>query len=170
MECFDSLQSLGNRSNQDLSNLDPHRPFVDDISFECAQCTGKMLRVSEVIDCWYDSGAMPFAQWGYPHKPGSEQKFAQAYPADFVCEAIDQTRGWFYTLMAIGTLVFEKSSFETVLCLGHILDKDGRKMSKHIGNVLEPLPLMNQHGADAVRWFMLAAGSPWSAKIGRAHV
>ena len=164
MECFDSLQSLGNRSNQDLSNLDPHRPFVDDISFECAQCSGKMLRVSEVIDCWYDSGAMPFAQWGYPHKPGSEQKFAQAYPADFVCEAIDQTRGWFYTLMAIGTLVFEKSSFETVLCLGHILDKDGRKMSKHIGNVLEPLPLMNQHGADAVRWFMLAAGSPWSAR------
>ena len=89
---------------------------------------------------------------------------SQAYPADFVCEAIDQTRGWFYTLMAIGTLVFEKSSYETVLCLGHILDKDGRKMSKHIGNVLEPLPLMNQHGADAVRWFMLAAGSPWSAR------
>ena len=123
-----------------------------------------MVRVSEVIDCWYDSGAMPFAQWGYPHKEGSAEKFAAAYPADFICEAIDQTRGWFYTLMTIGTLVFDKSSYNTVLCLGHILDKDGRKMSKHLGNVLEPIPLMDQHGADAVRWYMLAAGSPWSAR------
>jgi len=87
-----------------------------------------------------------------------------SYPADFICEAIDQTRGWFYTLMTIGTLVFDKSSYKTVLCLGHILDKDGRKMSKHLGNVLEPIPLMERHGADAVRWFMLAAGSPWSAR------
>ena len=123
-----------------------------------------MNRVSEVIDCWYDSGAMPFAQWGYPHKAGSEEQFKAAYPADFICEAIDQTRGWFYTLMTIGTLVFDQSSYKTVLCLGHILDKDGRKMSKHLGNVLEPMPLMNQHGADAVRWYMLAAGSPWSAR------
>jgi isoleucyl-tRNA synthetase len=123
-----------------------------------------MERTPEVIDCWYDSGAMPFAQWGYPHKPGSIEKFNQAYPADFICEAIDQTRGWFYTLMAIGTLVFDKSSYKTVLCLGHILDKDGRKMSKHLGNVLEPMALMDQHGADAVRWYMLAAGSPWSAR------
>ena len=123
-----------------------------------------MTRTPEVIDCWYDSGAMPFAQWGYPHKPGSVEKFNEAYPADFICEAIDQTRGWFYTLMAIGTLVFDKSSYKTVLCLGHILDKDGRKMSKHLGNVLEPMALMDQHGADAVRWYMLAAGSPWSAR------
>jgi isoleucyl-tRNA synthetase len=107
---------------------------------------------------------MPFAQWGYPHKPGSVEKFNEAYPADFICEAIDQTRGWFYTLMAIGTMVFDKSSYKTVLCLGHILDKDGRKMSKHLGNVLEPIPLMDKHGADAVRWYMLAAGSPWSAR------
>jgi isoleucyl-tRNA synthetase len=107
---------------------------------------------------------MPFAQWGYPHRSGSEKDFKDAYPADFICEAIDQTRGWFYTLMTIGTLVFDKSSYKTVLCLGHILDKDGRKMSKHLGNVLEPMPLMNQHGADAVRWYMLAAGSPWSAR------
>jgi len=118
----------------------------------------------EVIDCWYDSGAMPFAQWGYPHKPGSVEKFKAAYPADFICEAIDQTRGWFYTLMTIGTLVFDQSSYKSVLCLGHILDKDGRKMSKHLGNVLEPISLMDQHGADAVRWYMLAAGSPWSAR------
>jgi len=123
-----------------------------------------MRRVTEVIDCWYDSGAMPFAQWGYPHKEGSKEIFEASYPADFICEAIDQTRGWFYTLMAIGTLVFDKSSYKSVLCLGHILDKDGRKMSKHLGNVLEPISLMEQHGADAVRWFMLAAGSPWSAR------
>ena len=147
-----------------MSNLDPHRPFVDDIKFKCEKCSSTMERIPEVIDCWYDSGAMPFAQWGYPHKQGSETEFKAAYPADFICEAIDQTRGWFYTLMTIGTLVFDKSSYKTVLCLGHILDKDGRKMSKHLGNVLEPMPLMNQHGADAVRWYMLAAGSPWSAR------
>ncbi len=162
--CVDSLKELGGLSGQELSNLDPHRPFVDDITFSCAECSSTMVRVPEVIDCWYDSGAMPFAQWGYPHKPGSVEKFKAAYPADFICEAIDQTRGWFYTLMTIGTLVFDESSYKSVLCLGHILDKDGRKMSKHLGNVLEPISLMDQHGADAVRWYMLAAGSPWSAR------
>ena len=162
--CVGSLAELGKLSGAELSNLDPHRPFVDDIKFKCEKCSSTMERIPEVIDCWYDSGAMPFAQWGYPHKQGSETEFKAAYPADFICEAIDQTRGWFYTLMTIGTLVFDKSSYKTVLCLGHILDKDGRKMSKHLGNVLEPMPLMNQHGADAVRWYMLAAGSPWSAR------
>jgi isoleucyl-tRNA synthetase len=162
--CVDSLKELGELAGQELSNLDPHRPFVDDISFACGECASVMNRVPEVIDCWYDSGAMPFAQWGYPHKPGSVEKFKAAYPADFICEAIDQTRGWFYTLMTIGTLVFDQSSYKSVLCLGHILDKDGRKMSKHVGNVLEPISLMDQHGADAVRWYMLAAGSPWSAR------
>ena len=162
--CVGSLSELGSLAGQELSGSDPHRPFVDDITLPCAECSEKMQRVPEVIDCWYDSGSMPFAQWGYPHKEGSEAKFKAAYPADFICEAIDQTRGWFYTLMTIGTLVFDQSSYETVLCLGHILDKDGRKMSKHLGNVLEPVPLMDQHGADAVRWYMLAAGSPWSAR------
>ena len=162
--CVDSLKELGALAGEDLSNLDPHRPFVDDITFACAQCSQTMTRVPEVIDCWYDSGAMPFAQWGYPHKEGSVEKFKASYPADFICEAIDQTRGWFYTLMTIGTLVFDQSSYKTVLCLGHILDKDGRKMSKHLGNVLEPMALMDQHGADAVRWYMLAAGSPWAAR------
>jgi isoleucyl-tRNA synthetase len=162
--CVDSLAELGALAGKELSNLDPHRPFVDDITFACAECSKVMVRVPEVIDCWYDSGAMPFAQWGYPHKPGSVEKFKAAYPADFICEAIDQTRGWFYTLMTIGTLVFDQSSYKSVLCLGHILDKDGRKMSKHLGNVLEPISLMDQHGADAVRWYMLAAGSPWSAR------
>lgn len=162
--CVSSLSELGELAGKELSKLDPHRPFVDDIKFKCKDCSSVMERTPEVIDCWYDSGAMPFAQWGYPHQVNSEKEFKAAYPADFICEAIDQTRGWFYTLMTIGTLVFDKSSYKTVLCLGHILDKDGRKMSKHLGNVLEPVPLMNQHGADAVRWYMLAAGSPWSAR------
>lgn len=162
--CIASLAELGELAGAELSNLDPHRPFVDDITFACSECDSTMVRVPEVIDCWYDSGSMPFAQWGYPHKEGSVEKFKAAYPADFICEAIDQTRGWFYTLMTIGTLVFDQSSYENVLCLGHILDKDGRKMSKHVGNVLEPMALMDQHGADAVRWYMLAAGSPWASR------
>jgi isoleucyl-tRNA synthetase len=118
--------------------------------------------VPEVIDAWYDSGSMPFAQWGYPYK--NKDLFEARYPAQFICEAIDQTRGWFYTLMAVGTLVFDKSSYENVVCLGHILAEDGRKMSKHLGNILQPIPLMDQHGADAVRWFMAAGGSPWAAR------
>ncbi len=162
--CIGSLKELGELANADLSSLDPHRPFVDDIVFPCAICTEQMTRVPEVIDGWYDSGSMPFAQWGYPHASGSVEQFAKSYPADFICEAMDQTRGWFYTLMAVGTLVFDRSSYRTVLCLGLILDKDGRKMSKHLGNVLEPIPLMDKHGADAVRWFMLASGSPWQAR------
>ena len=162
--CVGSLAELSALSGKELTATDPHRPFVDDITIPCTECSETMVRVNEVIDCWYDSGAMPFAQWGYPHKEGSVEKFKAAYPADFIAEAIDQTRGWFYTLMTIGTLVFDQSSYETVLCLGHILDKDGRKMSKHLGNVLEPMALMDQHGADAVRWYMLAAGSPWAAR------
>jgi isoleucyl-tRNA synthetase len=162
--CVGSLKELGTYAGVDLSALDPHRPYVDDIQWACPDCGNTMLRVKEVIDGWYDSGAMPFAQWGYPHKAGSPERFAAAYPADFICEAIDQTRGWFYTLMTIGTLVFDANSYKTVLCLGHIVDKDGKKMSKHIGNVLEPMALMDEHGADAVRWFMLAAGSPWAAR------
>ena len=164
LHCVGSLAELATLSGQDVKSTDPHRPFVDQITFPCPECSQSMTRVSEVIDCWYDSGAMPFAQWGYPHKEGSIAEFNAAYPADFICEAIDQTRGWFYTLMTIGTLVFDESSYKTVLCLGHILDKDGRKMSKHLGNVLQPIPLMDQHGADAVRWYMLAAGSPWSSR------
>ncbi len=105
---------------------------------------------------------MPFAQFGYPHLDGEE--FAKSYPADFIAEAIDQTRGWFYTLMAVGTLVFDQSSYRTVLCLGHILAEDGRKMSKHLGNILEPIALMDKHSADALRWYMLAGGSPWAAR------
>jgi isoleucyl-tRNA synthetase len=104
---------------------------------------------------------MPFAQWGYPHAEGSVEQFEKAFPAQFICEAIDQTRGWFYTLMAVNTLVHGRSSYENVLCLGHIVAEDGRKMSKHLGNILLPMPLMEDHGADALRWFMAASGSPW---------
>ncbi len=169
--CVGSLAELSELTGTDQSGLDPHRPFVDDVTFACPTCQSEARRVPEVIDAWFDSGSMPFAQWGYPHKPGSTERFEQAYPADFICEAIDQTRGWFYTLMAIGTLVFDQSSYKNVLCLGHILAEDGRKMSKHLGNILEPMPLMEQHGADAVRWFMAASGSPWaSRRVGHASI
>jgi len=157
-----SLAELSERAGRDVSDTDPHRPYVDDITIPCTECSGSMTRVPEVIDGWYDSGSMPFAQLGYPHR--STDEFAQQFPADFICEAIDQTRGWFYTLMAVNTIVFGQSSYRNVVCLGHILDEDGRKMSKHLGNILAPIPLMDDHGADALRWFMLASGSPWQAR------
>ncbi|MET7301136.1 isoleucine--tRNA ligase [Embleya sp. NPDC005575] len=169
LTCVGSLGELSELTGRDLSGLDPHRPFIDEVVFDCpakvgdgAVCGGRATRVPEVIDAWYDSGSMPFAQFGYPYR--NRELFEQSYPAQFISEAIDQTRGWFYTLMAIGTLVFDKSSYENVVCLGHILAEDGRKMSKHLGNTLEPIPLMDRHGADAVRWFMAAGGSPWSAR------
>jgi isoleucyl-tRNA synthetase len=164
----DHLTAVGSRAElaelaeDDVSAIDPHRPYVDDITFECPQCEATATRVPEVIDCWYDSGAMPFAQFGYPTH--NVEEFEKSYPADFICEAIDQTRGWFYTLMAVGTLVTGSNSYRNVVCLGHILDAEGRKMSKHLGNVLEPIPLMDAQGADALRWFMLASGSPWQAR------
>ncbi|GAA4784261.1 isoleucine--tRNA ligase [Streptomyces sanyensis] len=157
-----SRAELGGLAGRDLSDVDPHRPFIDEVTFDCPQCARTATRVPEVIDCWYDAGSMPFAQWGYPYK--NKELFEKRFPAQFISEAIDQTRGWFYTLMAIGTLVFDKSPYENVVCLGHILAEDGRKMSKHLGNILQPIPLMDQHGADAVRWFMAAGGSPWAAR------
>jgi isoleucyl-tRNA synthetase len=160
--CVGSLAELGELTGRDLSELDLHRPYVDDVTFTRPGEEGTYRRVTPVIDGWFDSGSMPFAQFGAPHR--NADQFAAAYPADFICEAIDQTRGWFYTLMVLGTLVFERSSYRNVLCLGHILAEDGRKMSKHLGNILEPIPLMDEHGADALRWFMLCTGSPWSAR------
>jgi len=167
--CVESLAQLSELTGRDLSDLDPHRPFIDDVTFEVDGEPGTYRRVPEVIDVWFDSGSMPFAQWGYPHVEGSVEKFERAYPAQYICEAIDQTRGWFYSLMAVGTLVFDRSSYENVVCLGHLLAEDGRKMSKHLGNILLPMPLMDEHGADALRWFMACSGSPWSARrIGHA--
>ena len=162
--CVGSLAELGRLAGADLSSLDPHRPYVDDVVLACPTCGGEARRVVEVIDAWYDSGSMPFAQWGFPHAEGSEEEFERAFPAQFICEGLDQTRGWFYSLMAVGTLVFGRSSYENVVCLGLLLAEDGRKMSKHLGNILEPMPLMDTHGADAVRWFMAASGSPWAAR------
>ena len=162
--CVGSRAELSELTGRDYADLDPHRPFVDEVSFACPNCQQTAQRVPEVIDAWFDSGSMPFAQWGYPWAEGSADEFGAAYPADFICEAIDQTRGWFYSLMAVGTLVFDQSSYKNVLCLGHILAEDGRKMSKHLGNILEPIPLMDTHGADAVRWFMAAGGSPWASR------
>jgi len=157
-----SRAELSALAGRDVSDIDPHRPFVDEITFDCPQCRQEATRVPEVIDGWYDSGAMPFAQYGFP--AANSEAFERSYPADFICEGIDQTRGWFYTLMAVGTLVTGRNSYRNVLCLGLILDSEGRKMSKHLGNVLEPIPLMDAHGADALRWFMLASGSPWQAR------
>ncbi|MQA14785.1 MAG: isoleucine--tRNA ligase [Pseudonocardiaceae bacterium] len=162
--CVGSRAELGELAGRDYSDLDPHRPYIDEVTIECPTCGLQATRDSEVIDAWFDSGAMPFASLGYPHLPDSVDELANSYPARFICEAVDQTRGWFYTLMAIGTLLFDRSSYENVVCLGHILAEDGRKMSKHLGNVLEPLPLIDRHGADALRWFMLCSGSPWMSR------
>nr|WP_269458191.1 isoleucine--tRNA ligase [Microlunatus soli] len=162
--CVESLAELSTLAGQDLADLDPHRPFIDDVTFTIDGEDGTYRRVPEVIDAWFDSGSMPFAQWGFPHVEGSKERFEAAFPADFICEAIDQTRGWFYSLMAVSTLVFDQNSYRNVVCLGHILAEDGRKMSKHLGNILEPIALMDTHGADAVRWFMAAGGSPWASR------
>ena len=162
LTCVGSLAELSELAGRDLTGLDPHRPFVDGITFDCPQCEALARRVPEVIDVWYDSGAMPFAQHGAPLHNAEE--FYASYPAQFICEALDQTRGWFYSLMAVGTMVFDRSAYENVVCVGLLVDETGRKMSKHLGNVLEPLPLMDAHGADALRWFFAASGSPWGAR------
>lgn len=165
LRCVGSRAELAELAGRpELAQMDPHRPFVDEVTFTLPGESGTYRRVPEVIDAWFDSGSMSFAQWGYPWVAGSQEKFEQHFPADFICEAIDQTRGWFYTMMTVPTLVFGRSSYENVLCLGHILAEDGRKMSKHFDNILLPIPLMDTHGADAVRWFMAASGSPWSAR------
>ena len=156
-ECVGSFEQL-----EELSGVlidDPHRPYVDDVGFPCPQCSEPMQRVPEVVDVWFDSGAMPFAQYHAPFE--NEEKFEQRFPADFICEAIDQTRGWFYSLLAVSTLLFGKSSYEAVVCLGHIRDEDDRKMSKSVGNVVEPWEILDRFGADAMRWYFFTAKQPW---------
>jgi len=154
-----SIAELEEMSGQDHSGLELHKPYVDDIFLNCPKCPAKMKRVPEVIDCWYDSGAMPFAQWHYPFE--NKEIFEANFPANYISEAVDQTRGWFYTLHAISTLLFDKNCFENCIVLGHVQDKDGRKMSKHLGNVVDPWDVLNNQGADAVRWYFFTGSAPW---------
>ncbi len=139
---------------------DPHRPYVDAIAFDCQECKAhdSMHRVPELIDCWFDSGSMPVAQWHYPFE--NQERFKTQFPADYICEAVDQTRGWFYSLHAISTMLFDRPCFDNVICLGLILDGDGQKMSKSKGNVVSPWDVVNTHGADALRWYLYAATPP----------
>ena len=139
---------------------DLHRPYIDELKLRCPECGEEMERVPEVIDAWYDSGSMPFAQFHYPFE--NKELFEQRFPADFICEALDQTRGWFYSLLAVSTLRFGRSSYEAVLCLGLILDSDGQKMSKSRGNVVVPWDVIESHGADAFRWYYFTSQQPWS--------
>jgi isoleucyl-tRNA synthetase len=153
-----SLAELKELSGVELS--DPHRPFVDEVRFACSACGGEMERVPEVIDVWFDSGAMPFAQYHAP-RAGTEH-FEQRFPADFICEALDQTRGWFYSLLAISTLLFDRSPYRNVVCLGLIVDEQGRKMSKSLGNIVDPWQVVERFGADAVRWYFFTSRQPWA--------
>ncbi len=141
----------------DLPEL--HRPYIDNVILKCPECGKEMHRVKEVIDCWYDSGSMPFAQWHYPFE--HREEFEANFPADFISEAIDQTRGWFYTLLAISTQLFNRAPFKNCVVMGHVQDKDGHKMSKHLGNVVDPWTVLNKQGADAVRWFFYSSSAPW---------
>jgi isoleucyl-tRNA synthetase len=156
-ECIGSLDELKAKPNLEgmVEPLDLHRPFVDDITFSCSKCGGKMKRQTEVIDCWFDSGAMPFAQWHYPFE--KQDAFNRSFPADYISEAVDQTRGWFYSLHAISTLLFDRPCFKNVICLGHILDAEGEKMSKAKGNVVDPWSVLDNYGADALRWYLFTA-------------
>jgi len=156
-----SIQELKEMGNNVPDDIELHKPYIDEVYLNCPKCGGKgtMKRVPEVIDCWFDSGSMPFAQWHYPFE--NEEIFKKHFPADFISEALDQTRGWFYTLHAISTLIFEEPSFKNCIVLGLVQDKDGQKMSKHKGNVVDPWTVLNKQGADAVRWYFYYASAPW---------
>ena len=154
-----SREELKERCENVPDNIELHKPYLDPLTMKCEKCGKEMHRVPYVIDCWFDSGSMPFAQYHYPFE--NKELFHKHFPAQFISEAIDQTRGWFYTLMAISTLLFDKSPFENCLVLGHVQDKDGQKMSKHKGNVVDPWQVLDNQGADAVRWYFCASSSPW---------
>jgi isoleucyl-tRNA synthetase len=157
--CAGSIADLATRAHGEVPD-DLHRPFIDDVTLRCESCGGEMRRVPEVIDAWFDSGSMPFAQFHHPFE-GTEQ-FEQRFPAEFICEAIDQTRGWFYSLLAISVLLFDTTSYRHCVCLGLILDPEGQKMSKSRGNVVEPGDVISRHGADAFRWYYLTSQQPWA--------
>ncbi|HEX2069379.1 MAG TPA: class I tRNA ligase family protein, partial [Actinomycetota bacterium] len=160
-----SLAELSERAGQDVTGMDPHKPYIDEITLPCWECGTEARRVPHLIDVWFDAGAMPYAQWGYMGADSpAKDTFERRFPADFIGEALDQTRGWFYTLMAEAVLLFGQSSYRNVVCLGFIVDEEGRKMSKSLGNVLDPALILDRYGADALRWFFLAGGSPWEPR------
>jgi isoleucyl-tRNA synthetase len=160
-ECVGSVKELSEKAGRDLTNLDLHRPHVDEITWVCSKCSGNMTRVPDLIDVWFDSGSMPVAQWHYPFE--NQEMFQKQFPADYICEAVDQTRGWFYTLHAISTMLFDKVSFKNVICLELLLDGNGQKMSKSRGNTVDPWDVINAHGADAIRWYFYTSGLPNAA-------
>ncbi|OGC81893.1 MAG: hypothetical protein A2V81_04330 [Candidatus Abawacabacteria bacterium RBG_16_42_10] len=167
--CVGSLVELQKKSQKELpkndeGEIDLHRPFLDEVVITCESCGGESKRVEEVIDCWFDSGAMPVAQVHYPFDIAEGEFQERYFPADYICEAIDQTRGWFYTLLAISTVIFDKPAYKNVICLGHILDENGRKMSKSLGNVVDPMEVTAKQGADALRWYMFNASPPDQAR------
>ncbi|MEG0905619.1 MAG: isoleucine--tRNA ligase [Cellulosilyticaceae bacterium] len=164
-----SIEELKSMSSDCPDDIELHKPYIDNVHLNCPKCHNTMTRVEDVIDCWYDSGSMPFAQLHYPFE--NKEIFDQNYPADFISEAVDQTRGWFYTLMAISTLIFDKSPYKNVVVLGHVGDKDGIKMSKHKGNVVDPWTVLDAQGADAVRWYFYSASAPWlPSRFGNENV
>ena len=154
-----SIAELKEMSDNCPDEIELHRPYIDAVTIKCPDCGKEMHRVPEVIDCWFDSGAMPFAQWHYPFE--NEDIFKENFPADFISEAVDQTRGWFYSLMAISTLIFNEAPYKNVIVLGHVQDKDGQKMSKSKGNAVDPMEALNQYGADAIRWYFYTNSAPW---------
>jgi isoleucyl-tRNA synthetase len=160
-EAIGSIAELNERAGTKIT--DPHRPYVDDATFSCPTCSEPMTRTPEVIDVWFDSGSMPFAQYHAPLE--NVQHFEERFPADFVCEAVDQTRGWFYSLIAVSTLLFDQSSYRNVVCLGLILDARGRKMSKSLGNTIEPYEVIDRYGADALRWYFFTSKQPWDGYL-----
>ncbi|MBI3739790.1 MAG: isoleucine--tRNA ligase, partial [Chloroflexi bacterium] len=157
-ECVGSVKELSEKVGRDLSDLDLHRPYVDEIQYPCSECNGRMNRVKDLIDVWFDSGSMPYAQWHYPFE--NQDKFKAQFPADYICEAVDQTRGWFYSLHAISTLLMDSVSYKNVICLGLILDGEGKKMSKSLGNIVDPWDVLKVDGADAFRWYLYTATPP----------
>ena len=154
-----SIEELKSMSDNCPDDIELHRPYIDKVTAKCPKCGGVMHRVPEVIDCWFDSGSMPFAQWHYPFE--NKDIFERRFPADFISEAVDQTRGWFYSLIAISTILFHKAPYKNVIVLGHVQDKDGRKMSKSKGNAVDPMDALTKHGADAIRWYFYENSAPW---------